>query len=132
LQESFDEELYDRDFLEKKLEKSEKEDIIGSYFAPTTKRAAELLSQSSRLDANRVFNTWRGSVTFTDFARRNKPKSTEDHEGGRPGRPPNLSGSFNNLWLNEGTSRKPLRLEALPNIDSHRSRNQRLNSLDFL
>ncbi|XP_063930392.1 osmotic avoidance abnormal protein 3 isoform X4 [Zophobas morio] len=118
-----------------KLEKSEEEDIIGSYFTPTTKRAAELLSQSSRLDANRVFNTWRGHMTFTDFARRSKPKATDDHEGGRPGRPPNLSGSFNNLWLNgssDGNSRKPLRLEALPNIDRHRSRNQRLNSLDIL
>ncbi|RZB39348.1 osmotic avoidance abnormal protein 3, partial [Asbolus verrucosus] len=38
--------------------------------------------------------------SIADFARRNKPKSTEDLDGGRPGRPPNLSGSFNNLWLN--------------------------------
>ncbi|XP_044260405.1 kinesin-like protein KIF17 isoform X2 [Tribolium madens] len=126
LQESLDDDSFDNDFLEKKLEKSEKEDIIGSYFAPTTKRAAELLSQSSRIDANRVISTWR------DFARRNKPKAAEEHDGERPGRPPNLNSSLNNLWVNEGTPRKPLRLEALPNIDRHRSRNQRLNSLDIL
>ncbi|XP_008190588.1 osmotic avoidance abnormal protein 3 isoform X2 [Tribolium castaneum] len=126
LQESLDDDSFDNDFLEKKLEKSEKEDIIGSYFAPTTKRAAELLNQSSRIDANRVISTWR------DFARRNKPKVAEEHEGERPGRPPNLNSSLNNLWVNEGTPRKPLRLEALPNIDRHRSRNQRLNTLDIL
>ncbi|KAJ8984111.1 hypothetical protein NQ317_017320 [Molorchus minor] len=45
---------------EQKLDRSEKEDIIASYFQPTMKRANELLSQSSRLDPCKVFNTWRG------------------------------------------------------------------------
>lgn len=71
---------------------------------------------------------------ISDFARRNKPKVSEEHEGERPERPPNLNSSLNNLWVNgppDGGLKKPLRLEALPNIERHR-RSQRLNSLDVL
>ncbi|KAF2880164.1 hypothetical protein ILUMI_26027, partial [Ignelater luminosus] len=112
-----------QNFLMKKLEKTEKEDIIGNYFKP--RRAAELLNQSSRLEAT-VFNTWRGALSVPDFAKRNKPKSTESLPN--PQRSPNvLSNSFggsNNSWFSGNSSdnnlRRPMRLEALPTIENRR------------
>ncbi|KAF5281686.1 hypothetical protein FQA39_LY17707 [Lamprigera yunnana] len=96
-----------------KLDKVENEDIIGSYFKP--RRAIELLNQSSRLETT-VFSTWRSKCNLdTDFAKRNKPRSSESP----------VFGTHNN-WLSgnpvtvDGSSRRPLRLEALPLIEKRR------------
>ncbi|KAJ8950766.1 hypothetical protein NQ318_011259 [Aromia moschata] len=128
--------------LIKKLDRSEKEDIIGSYFQPTMKRANELLSQSSRIDTSKVFNTWRGPMGqtgFPDFARRNRSSEGLSQQLPMENRPVNSNSSYpglNNSWLNELPSsnhdsymKKPLRLEALPNIV--RTRKDRFNTMEF-
>ena len=40
------------------MDKMDVDDIIGNYFRP--KRAAQLLSQTTGIDTEKVFNTWRG------------------------------------------------------------------------
>ncbi|KAG5887068.1 hypothetical protein JTB14_018241 [Gonioctena quinquepunctata] len=134
-EDSIEEENVKKDSLRKKFDQSEGEDIIGSYFQPTMKRANELLNQSSRLDASKVIDTWR------DFTKRNR--SSENSS--RHGSPPkdfflglsNSSGSLNSSWLNGTPSRqnelftkKPYRLEALPNIIQ--KRRDRMNTMEFL
>lgn len=42
-------------------EELKNEDIIGSYFQPTTRRARQLLGQSAQLDTASIINTWRGN-----------------------------------------------------------------------
>ncbi|XP_044762594.1 osmotic avoidance abnormal protein 3 isoform X2 [Coccinella septempunctata] len=110
---------------EKDGRKLDAETIIEHYFPPR-KRANELLNQSTKLDTAKVFNTWR------EFTKRNKARSSDHlnaiivsspnrHRGGLP---KSMNG-LNNLWLHGTTSKlphdsnlkKPLQLEALPNIN---------------
>lgn len=51
--------------LFQKLEKTDIDDIIGNYFKP--KRAAQLLNQSSRFEAENVFKKWRGKIYILLF-----------------------------------------------------------------
>ncbi|XP_049824804.1 osmotic avoidance abnormal protein 3 isoform X2 [Aethina tumida] len=116
-------------------------DLIENYFQPTTKRANELLNQSSKINASTVFNKWRGANAFSDYAKRNRSTENLTQVLTPPGTSKNLNNSYsglNNLWLN-GTSsinpdtnyRRPFRLEALPNIAT-RPRLGKLNKLEFL
>ncbi|XP_076257161.1 kinesin family member 3C isoform X1 [Rhynchophorus ferrugineus] len=114
------------------------ENIATSYFPPATKRANELLSQSSRLDTQKVFNTWRGQPQFPDFAKRNKTRSIENLNFDYPTlNSPTLKG-FGNNWLsgagsslNKDNFKKPFTLEALPNIRKT-DKLVKLNTMEFL
>ncbi|XP_018323560.1 kinesin-like protein KIF17 isoform X1 [Agrilus planipennis] len=93
-----------------------KNDIVENYFKP--KRAAELLSESSRLDPNQVINTWR------EFARKRQTRgempsaerSPIGHENGFWGKlSPNtsISGSYNKSAALQTSKGRPFRLESL-------------------
>ncbi|CAG9854445.1 unnamed protein product [Phyllotreta striolata] len=120
----------------------DREDIIGSYFQPTTKRAHELLRQSAKLDPGLVIEKWKGRNGhnhISDFIRRNK--STENFNGrvspvnNHPATDDAIRA--NHLYMNgrssnnDYNSRKPLRLEALPNIAKHHFPGH-LNKMEFL
>ncbi|XP_018561737.1 osmotic avoidance abnormal protein 3 isoform X2 [Anoplophora glabripennis] len=141
-EESCEDENFKTDPLIKKLDRSEKEDIIGSYFQPTMRRANELLNQSTRFDASKAFNTWRGHTGrygFPDFARRNRSTENINREEELPNAV-NMNHSYtgpSNLWINGSPSnssesfiKKPLRLEALPSIV--KTRRERFNTMEFL
>ncbi|ERL92125.1 hypothetical protein D910_09445, partial [Dendroctonus ponderosae] len=67
--------------VEQKTGKSEADDLISSYFQPPTKRANELLSQSSgKIDTQKVVNVWR------DFVKKSKTRSTENLKFDSPSR----------------------------------------------
>ncbi|XP_045467038.1 osmotic avoidance abnormal protein 3-like isoform X2 [Harmonia axyridis] len=122
---------------EKSGRKLDVDTIIENYFPPR-KRANELLNQSTKLDTAQVFNTWR------EFTKRNKARSTDHlntiivsspnrHRGGLPR---SLNG-LNSLWLNgtsklpyESNMKKPLQLEALPNINQ--AKNGTISSFEII
>ncbi|XP_023029966.2 kinesin family member 3C isoform X2 [Leptinotarsa decemlineata] len=138
---------FNKDSLKKKFDQNEKENIIASYFQPTSKRANELLNQSSRLDANKVINTWRGQTgrnIISDFAKRNRSSENSSRNGSPPkehfiglGSSSVSSSGFNSSWShgipsnhNDLFTKKPLRLEALPNII--KNRRDKYNTMEFL
>lgn len=128
---------------EKSGRKLDVDTIIENYFPPR-KRANELLNQSTKLDTAQVFNTWRGQKSVTEFTKRNKARSTDHlntiivsspnrHRGGLPR---SLNG-LNSLWLNgtsklpyESNMKKPLQLEALPNINQ--AKNGTISSFEII
>uniref|UniRef100_A0AAR5Q922 Kinesin-like protein n=1 Tax=Dendroctonus ponderosae TaxID=77166 RepID=A0AAR5Q922_DENPD len=128
--------------VEQKTGKSEADDLISSYFQPPTKRANELLSQSSgKIDTQKVVNVWRGHTPFPDFVKKSKTRSTENLKFDSPSRTfvgSNTRGMGGN-WMTSGAGspfnleslKKPFRLEALPDIGKTNSK-QTLNTLELL
>ncbi|XP_060534015.1 osmotic avoidance abnormal protein 3 isoform X5 [Cylas formicarius] len=114
------------DRADKKFEEPSKpQDLISSYFQPTTKRANELLSQSSKLES-KAFNLWR------EFAKRSRTRSTENLSQESP-----LNGGRSSQWLPSSpfntdlSVRRPVRLQALPSIDKT-NKIARVNTMDYL
>ncbi|XP_060534014.1 osmotic avoidance abnormal protein 3 isoform X4 [Cylas formicarius] len=112
-------------------EPSKPQDLISSYFQPTTKRANELLSQSSKLES-KAFNLWRGYVGIPEFAKRSRTRSTENLSQESP-----LNGGRSSQWLPSSpfntdlSVRRPVRLQALPSIDKT-NKIARVNTMDYL
>ncbi|XP_060534019.1 osmotic avoidance abnormal protein 3 isoform X8 [Cylas formicarius] len=120
------------DRADKKFEEPSKpQDLISSYFQPTTKRANELLSQSSKLES-KAFNLWRGYVGIPEFAKRSRTRSTENLSQESP-----LNGGRSSQWLPSSpfntdlSVRRPVRLQALPSIDKT-NKIARVNTMDYL
>ncbi|XP_060534012.1 osmotic avoidance abnormal protein 3 isoform X2 [Cylas formicarius] len=119
------------DRADKFEEPSKPQDLISSYFQPTTKRANELLSQSSKLES-KAFNLWRGYVGIPEFAKRSRTRSTENLSQESP-----LNGGRSSQWLPSSpfntdlSVRRPVRLQALPSIDKT-NKIARVNTMDYL
>ncbi|XP_066144487.1 osmotic avoidance abnormal protein 3-like isoform X2 [Euwallacea fornicatus] len=121
--------------IDQKNAKSDQQDLISSYFEPTSKRANELLSQNRRVDPQMVFNTWK------DFAKKNKTRSTEhlDFDSSARNIAANNFKGLSNHWLTSGADspfnsdnlKKPFRLQALPDINSN-GRKTHLNTMELL
>ncbi|RZF32357.1 hypothetical protein LSTR_LSTR001821 [Laodelphax striatellus] len=146
------------DSLFKKLQKSEEEDFAGNYFKP--KRATELLIRAQE-DASKAFNPWKennnrisktGGPSLNSSLNQNGFHSSLNSLHMNAVAPNNVgsaaflnsswSGSqpSQNTWLDnnfrispEFSSRRPLRLEALPMTDKKPNQHKsELNTLDVI